>query len=74
MIVMLILKELSINKIRDAEKMTIRQTDNYITVCMNTWLLCEVCIRSESQSHSPNNMLIFGKDLCLYFIQVIKMQ
>lgn len=44
--------------------MTIRQTDNYIKACMNTWLLCEACIHSETQSNSPNKKLLKAWSNC----------
>ncbi|MEO7983097.1 MAG: hypothetical protein ABI688_03340 [Bacteroidota bacterium] len=38
--------------------MTLRQTDNYIKACMNTWLLCEACIHAEKDAGLPNKRLI----------------
>ena len=38
--------------------MTLRQTDNYIRVCMNAWLLCEACIHTENEQLFPNEKLV----------------
>jgi hypothetical protein len=38
--------------------MILHQTDNYIKACMKTWLLCESCIYSETNSNSPREELI----------------
>lgn len=38
--------------------MILRQTENYIKVCMNTWLLCEACIHSEYEKLLPAERLI----------------
>lgn len=38
--------------------MTARQTDNYMKVCMNTWLLCEACVHSEEETGWPDEKLV----------------
>lgn len=38
--------------------MTARQTDNYMRVCMNTWLLCEACTHAEKEMPLPDERLI----------------
>ena len=35
-----------------------QQTDNYIKLCMKSWLLCESCIHAEVNSPSPRYALI----------------
>ena len=44
--------------------MIVRETDNYIKVCMNAWLLCEACIHNEKDQESPENKLIEICTLC----------
>ena|SRR6218665_2082499 len=34
------------------------ETDNYIRICMKTWLLCESCINHEISSDSPRQRLV----------------
>ncbi len=38
--------------------MTLRQTDNYMRVCMKSWLLCEACVHSEKVRLWPDEKLI----------------
>jgi len=38
--------------------MLLRQTDNYIKICMNAWLLCEACIHSEKEKIAPQEKLL----------------
>jgi len=36
----------------------IQTTDQYIKVCMKTWLLCEASVHAESASNSPRYNLV----------------
>jgi hypothetical protein len=38
--------------------MILRQTDSYIKICMNTWLLCEACIHSEQEKLNRSDKLL----------------
>lgn len=38
--------------------MTQQLTDNYIKICMKTWLLCESCIHAELNSEAPRYDLV----------------
>lgn len=38
--------------------MTLRQTDNYMRVCMKSWLLCEACVHSEKETLLPDEKFI----------------
>jgi hypothetical protein len=38
--------------------MTIPMTDQYIKVCMKTWLLCEASVHAESTSSTPRHALV----------------
>ncbi len=55
--------------------MLLRQTDSYIKICMNTWLLCEACIHAESDKLFPKEKLLqtcsHCSDACLAIVAVI---
>lgn len=44
--------------------MILQQTDNYIRVCMNAWLLCEACMYTEAGKLSPKEKLIKACHAC----------
>ncbi|MBC7873921.1 MAG: hypothetical protein H7Y01_07995 [Ferruginibacter sp.] len=44
--------------------MLLRQSDNYIKVCMNTWLLCEACIHTEKERLYPKQKLLQACHQC----------
>ena len=54
--------------------MILQQTDNYIKMCMKTWLLCESCIHIEEASNYPRRSLITSWRNCAHscFVVVCK--
>ena len=54
--------------------MLLHQTDNYIRVCMNAWLLCEACIHTEQEKLSPKEKLLDAchrcSEACLSIVSV----
>ena len=44
--------------------MLLRQKDNYIRICMNTWLLCEACMHAEHEKLFPKEALIKACSAC----------
>jgi hypothetical protein len=42
----------------------IQTTDQYIKVCMKTWLLCEASVHAESTSNSPRYNLVEACNEC----------
>ena len=44
--------------------MILQQTDNYIRVCMNAWLLCEARIHTESGKLFPKEKLLKACQAC----------
>ncbi|MEP6648070.1 MAG: hypothetical protein ABJC12_13355 [Saprospiraceae bacterium] len=39
-------------------------TDGYVKICMNTWLLCEVCIHAEEGKKIPKKKLLMACKQC----------
>ncbi len=46
------------------QKMTQQKTDNYIKVCLRSWLLCESCTYAEMNSLTPRYDLISECTAC----------